>query len=148
MMCYTLVPWLLGYTLPVYSNIDISILTWTLVCLSLISSSLWFVMQIGFLLIGKAIIDASFHIRESVVSIIIPARNEESVINRTISSCLAQTYENIEILVICHNCTDKTYLAASKSNDRRVRVFDLKTHQAGKGLALDYGMEQSRGSTS
>jgi len=156
MIYYTLVPWLLGYTLPVNNGIDISILTWTLVIFSLISSGLWFIIQASFLVVGKkmikyqenAIMNASYmkHIcLRSLVSIVIPARNEEAVIKRTISSGLSQTYKNVEIVVVCHNCTDNTYLVASQFRDKRVRAFDFKTKQAGKGLALDYGMEQSRG---
>ena len=156
MIYYTLVPWLLGYALPVNNGIDISILTWTLVILSLISSGLWFIMQTCFLVVGNnmikyqknAIKNATFmkHINmRPLVSVVIPARNEEAVINRTILSGLTQTYQNVEIVVVCHNCNDNTYLVASQFNDKRVRAFDYKTEQAGKGLALDYGVERSRG---
>ena len=37
MIYYTVVPWLLGYTLPVDGSVDISVLTWTLVIFSLVS---------------------------------------------------------------------------------------------------------------
>ena len=77
-------------------------------------------------------------------SIIIPARNEESVIKRTVLNCLQQTYENIEVIVICHNCTDRTYYEA-QVEDPRVRVFALETKESGKGIALNYGVEKSTG---
>ena len=77
-------------------------------------------------------------------SIIIPARNEESVIKRTVLTCLQQTYQNIEIVVVCHNCTDRTYEEA-QMEDPRVKVFALHTKEAGKGIALNYGVEKSTG---
>jgi cellulose synthase/poly-beta-1,6-N-acetylglucosamine synthase-like glycosyltransferase len=77
-------------------------------------------------------------------SIIIPARNEESVIKRTVLDCLKQTYQKIEIIVICHNCSDRTYDEA-KVDDPRVKVFDLQTKEAGKGIALNFGVEKSSG---
>ena len=153
MIYFTLVPWLMGTTLPVNSTIDISILTWAFVILSLVSSALWFVMQAGFLIVGnrmtqyqkKLISQVTYTVSRPLVSIVIPARNEEVVIRRTISSALAQSYTNIEVLVICHNCTDNTFLVASKFADKRVRAFDLRTEQAGKGIALDYAAENSLG---
>jgi cellulose synthase/poly-beta-1,6-N-acetylglucosamine synthase-like glycosyltransferase len=80
----------------------------------------------------------------SLCSIIIPARDEESVIKRAVLRCLGQTYYNIEVLVICHNSSDRTYEEA-QVDDERVRAFDLKTKAAGKSIALNYGVDQSRG---
>jgi cellulose synthase/poly-beta-1,6-N-acetylglucosamine synthase-like glycosyltransferase len=153
LMYYILVPWLLGYTLP-KNSFDISALTWVFVICSLIGSSLWFFVQASFLLVGdkaikyqrNALMNTKWQMcSKPFVSIIIPAKNEEAVIKRTISSCLAQTYNNIEVLVLCHNCSDSTYLASSQLNDKRVRSFDYKTKEAGKGIALDFGVEKSRG---
>jgi cellulose synthase/poly-beta-1,6-N-acetylglucosamine synthase-like glycosyltransferase len=78
-------------------------------------------------------------------SIIVPARNEVSVIRRTVLSCLNQSYQNIEVLVIAHNSDDGTYEEVRKLSDPRVRAFDFKTKATGKGLALNYGVEQARG---
>lgn len=78
-------------------------------------------------------------------SIIIAARNEERVIRRTLLDVLRQTYENIEIVVVCHNCSDKTCQQAQMVTDDRVRAIDLRTEEAGKGIALNYGVKMSRG---
>jgi biofilm PGA synthesis N-glycosyltransferase PgaC len=83
-------------------------------------------------------------IDEGLCSIIIPARDEESVIKRAVLMCLEQTYKNIEVLVISHNSTDGTYEEALV-DDKRVRAFDFKTKKAGKSIALNYGIEQSFG---
>jgi cellulose synthase/poly-beta-1,6-N-acetylglucosamine synthase-like glycosyltransferase len=85
-----------------------------------------------------------FRSQTELCSIIIPARNEESVIKRTVLNCLQQTYQNIEVIVVCHNCTDRTYDEAHVE-DPRVKVFALNTKEAGKGIALNYGVEKSGG---
>ncbi len=85
-----------------------------------------------------------FRNQMELCSIIIPARNEESVIKRTVLDCLKQTYQKIEVIVICHNCSDRTYDEA-KVDDPRVKVFDLQTKEAGKGIALNFGVEKSSG---
>ena len=85
-----------------------------------------------------------FRNQTELCSIIIPARNEESVIKRTVLDCLKQTYQNIEVIVICHNCSDSTYNEA-KVDDPRVKVFDLQTKEAGKGIALNFAVEKSSG---
>jgi cellulose synthase/poly-beta-1,6-N-acetylglucosamine synthase-like glycosyltransferase len=77
-------------------------------------------------------------------SIIIPSKNEESVIHRTIDECLKQTYDKIEVIVVCHNCTDSTYQEA-KHSDARVRAFELNTKESGKGIALNFGLEKANG---
>jgi cellulose synthase/poly-beta-1,6-N-acetylglucosamine synthase-like glycosyltransferase len=81
---------------------------------------------------------------DKLCSIIIPSRNEEGVIRRTVLECLKQTYQFIEILVVCHNCSDRTYEEAN-IGDSRVRVFDFTTPEEGKGVALNYGVKKSRG---
>ncbi len=86
----------------------------------------------------------SYMKEEDLCSIIIPARNEESVIRRTILACLQQRYKNIEVLVICHNSTDGTFEQA-QVEDKRVRAFNLNTKTTGKSIALNYGVENARG---
>ncbi|HET7283969.1 MAG TPA: glycosyltransferase family 2 protein, partial [Nitrososphaeraceae archaeon] len=82
--------------------------------------------------------------RSNLCSIIIPCSNEESVIRKTVSNCLVQTYTNIEVIVICHNCNDGTFYEA-QVEDNRVRVFDLRTSEAGKGIALNEGVKRANG---
>jgi cellulose synthase/poly-beta-1,6-N-acetylglucosamine synthase-like glycosyltransferase len=80
-----------------------------------------------------------------VCSIIIPSKNEESVIKRTISKCLNQTHKDVEVVVVCHNCTDFTFEEAKQVADPRVKVFDFKTKESGKGIALNFGLKQATG---
>jgi len=92
----------------------------------------------------KERVSERFRNQTELCSIIIPARNEESVIKRTVVECLKQTYQKIEVIVICHNCSDRTFEEA-KVSDPRVKVFDLRTKEAGKGIALNFGVENSTG---
>jgi cellulose synthase/poly-beta-1,6-N-acetylglucosamine synthase-like glycosyltransferase len=82
---------------------------------------------------------------DDLCSVIIPSKNEEHTIRKTIQNCLLQTYRNIEILVICHNCSDKTFEEAVQVKDSRVHALNLTTKEAGKGLALNYGIENAKG---
>jgi cellulose synthase/poly-beta-1,6-N-acetylglucosamine synthase-like glycosyltransferase len=89
--------------------------------------------------------DVEFNPHPPLVSILLPCRNEEGVIGTVIQQALNQTYKDIEILVVAHNCTDKTAEVARKFTDPRVKVFELKTKESGKGLGLIYGSEQAKG---
>jgi cellulose synthase/poly-beta-1,6-N-acetylglucosamine synthase-like glycosyltransferase len=81
---------------------------------------------------------------DHLCSIIIAARNEDGVIRRTVLNCLKQTYKKIEVIIVCHNCTDRTYEEASV-NDARVHALEFNTKAAGKGVALNFGVSQSKG---
>ena len=77
-------------------------------------------------------------------SVIIPSSNEENVIRKTVCHSLLQTHRNIEVIVICHNCSDNTFHEAQVQDDR-VRVFDLRTKEGGKGIALNEGVKRATG---
>lgn len=83
-------------------------------------------------------------LQNDVCSIIIPVHNEENIIKRTVLNSLRQTYSNIEILVVSHNCSDNTANNFPLS-DPRVKSLVLTTPDAGKGLALNHGVKHARG---
>lgn len=85
-----------------------------------------------------------------LVSIAIPARNEEHFIQACVSSLIEQNYENIEILILDDNSTDNTAAEAKKLQDRdpRVRIIKgkpLKKGWRGKLYAMQQLYEQSKG---
>jgi len=85
-----------------------------------------------------------------LVSIAIPARNEEHFIQACVSSLIAQSYENIEILILDDNSTDNTAAEAEKLQERdpRVRIIKgkpLKRGWRGKLYAMQQLYEQSKG---
>ena len=82
--------------------------------------------------------------KNSLCSIIVAAHNEDPVIRKTITELLKQTYHNIEIIIVCHNCTDNTFDEASVK-DPRAKPFNYKTNDSGKGIALNFGVLKSQG---
>jgi cellulose synthase/poly-beta-1,6-N-acetylglucosamine synthase-like glycosyltransferase len=144
----------MGIELPRNKNLDVSFLTIPLLGIYLLNTVTWASIYIAYPFVRNRVINHQLmliksmkhgkRLRKPLISIIIPARNEETVIRKTVINCLQQTYTNIEILVICHNSTDKTFEQAHV-NDTRVKVIDLNTSQAGKGIALDFGVDHSNG---
>ncbi len=78
------------------------------------------------------------------LSIIVPAYNEAKVIDKTIDTLLASTYTTADIIVVDDGSSDNTYarLLELYGHNPRVRVFTKEN--AGKAVALNYGIEQSR----
>jgi chlorobactene glucosyltransferase len=86
-----------------------------------------------------------------LVSILVPARNEEKNIARCINSLLKQDYKNIEILVLDDNSTDSTsYIVRNTaSKDLRVRLISgepMKKGWLGKCWACHQLSRHARGS--
>ena len=86
-----------------------------------------------------------------LVSVLIPARNEEENIRRCLASVLAQDYPNFEVLVLDDNSTDKTAEIASgiAENDSRVQLIrgkPLPDGWAGKCYACHQLSQNARGS--
>jgi cellulose synthase/poly-beta-1,6-N-acetylglucosamine synthase-like glycosyltransferase len=154
MFYYTLVPYTWGRAIPVNRNLDLSFITTPLVAASIINSSIWVSIYIIFHVIRQKVIDYQGMIMvknkinendtQPLVSIVIPARNEENVIRKTVLNCLRQTFNNIQVVIVCHNCNDRTYEEANLS-DKRVKALNFKTIEAGKGIALNYGVDNSNG---
>ena len=85
-----------------------------------------------------------------LVSAIIPARNEEAVLEECLSSVLAQSYPRLEILIVDDRSTDRTPLIARAcaQRDPRVRVITIKslpTGWTGKTHALQVAADQAQG---
>jgi poly-beta-1,6-N-acetyl-D-glucosamine synthase len=88
-----------------------------------------------------------------LVSVIVPAWNEEVGIMRTIKSILTNTYKNIEIVVVNDGSTDDSSIIVEDFISRRrkdiqrfgrdVRHYSIPN--SGKGGALNYGITQSKG---
>ncbi|MEL7633886.1 poly-beta-1,6-N-acetyl-D-glucosamine synthase [Sporomusa sphaeroides] len=81
-----------------------------------------------------------------LVSVLIPARNEEDAIRSTIEAVLSSQYPNFEIIVLDDASTDSTAAIVQEieANEERVRVL-LLNENVGKPSALRYGTLASRG---
>ena len=77
------------------------------------------------------------------VSIIIPLYNSEAYIAQTIDSCLAQTHDNIEIIVVENGSTDQGYQIVKSVDDKRLSVFQIPTPNA--AAARNYGYQKATG---
>jgi len=85
-----------------------------------------------------------------LVSILIPARNEEENIKHCLSSMLSQDYPNFEVLVLDDNSTDKTaaIVQGVADQDSRVRLIHgqaLPDGWAGKCFACHQLSKTARG---
>jgi cellulose synthase/poly-beta-1,6-N-acetylglucosamine synthase-like glycosyltransferase len=78
-----------------------------------------------------------------LVSILVPAYNEENVISRTLDSLVNVKYEPKEIIVIDDGSTDKTGVIASWFKQFGVKV--VKKPNGGKASALNFGLIFARG---
>jgi len=86
-----------------------------------------------------------------LVSVLIPARNEEENIQGCLSSILSQDYPNFEVMVIDDNSTDRTaeIVSGIAENDERVRLIrgkPLPDGWAGKCFACHQLSQYARGS--
>jgi peptidoglycan-N-acetylglucosamine deacetylase len=87
-------------------------------------------------------VNVNFH---PLVSVIVPAYNEERVIAQTIRSLLASSYPEFEIIVVDDGSTDNTCEVVRNqfSDDTRVALFTKEN--AGKAEALNFGLRRARG---
>lgn len=77
-----------------------------------------------------------------IVSIIIPTYNMADTITKTITSCLAQTYPYIEVIVINDGSTDRTYEAVKPFLNK---VKYIRQDNMGTAQALNRGIKESIG---
>ncbi|MBE9395668.1 glycosyltransferase family 2 protein [Pontibacterium sp. N1Y112] len=81
------------------------------------------------------------------VSIIVPAYNEDVVIQKSLISIMEQTYPRLEIIVVDDGSADATFVKAKQLEyDNGVSSLKvLRKPNGGKAKALNYGMEHSSG---
>jgi cellulose synthase/poly-beta-1,6-N-acetylglucosamine synthase-like glycosyltransferase len=84
----------------------------------------------------------NFH---QLVSVIVPAYNEERVIAQTIRSLLASDYPEFEIIVVDDGSTDNTCEVVRNQFSDHTRVALFTKENAGKAEALNFGLRRARG---
>ncbi len=75
-----------------------------------------------------------------MISVVIPARNEERFLPRTLAALDAQTYRNFEVIVVANGCQDAT---AHVAREKGCRVFELG--ERGLGAARNLGGREAAG---
>jgi cellulose synthase/poly-beta-1,6-N-acetylglucosamine synthase-like glycosyltransferase len=81
------------------------------------------------------------------VAVLIPAYNEEKVIERTVRAALASDYPNLRVIVIDDGSRDRTLeiaRAAFQNEEASGRVLILTIPNSGKAEALNSGLEHLR----
>jgi biofilm PGA synthesis N-glycosyltransferase PgaC len=83
--------------------------------------------------------------RTPLVSIVMPAYNEEKYIVPAIRSLLDMDYprDKLDIIIVDDGSTDNTYKVAKAFECASLRVFTKQN--AGKGAALNFGLKKARG---
>ena len=86
---------------------------------------------------------------EELVSIIIPAYQEEKRIRRCLQNILASTYQNLELVVVNDGSTDHTAQVvrnAAKENRSSFRSIELiNILHGGSGRARNCGLRKAKG---
>jgi chlorobactene glucosyltransferase len=84
---------------------------------------------------------------DDLVSILIPARNEEKNISNIISDCLNQTYKRIEIVVLDDHSTDNTKNILENFSDKIQIIdgLDLPENWLGKNWACHQLSQKAKG---
>lgn len=79
-------------------------------------------------------------VAKPMISVVIPAHNEEEFLPVTLEALRKQDYENYEVIVAANGCSDRTVEVAEGRCDE---VIDLKAR--GLGPARNTGAERARG---
>lgn len=82
---------------------------------------------------------------QETISVIVPAYNLETLLPRTLDSILAQSYRNLEVLVVDDGSQDKTAEVAGRyaAGDRRIRV--IRQENGGVTSARLHGVREATG---
>lgn len=126
------------------TGFDVTFLTYPIgVIATLFCSVSSFYAVIGLFLKEKHFPGGTFHGKYSVI---IPAKDEAKVITSLLNALLQQTYQDFEVIVVCHNCQDDTYGIAKviAQIDNRIKPIQFKG-TPGKSAALNYGVKQASG---
>lgn len=81
---------------------------------------------------------------QPLVTVLIPAFNAATTIRRAVDSALAQTYRNIEILVVDDGSRDTTSQVVQSYNSPVIRLLRLAANQ-GASSAVNEGLTAARG---
>ena len=110
---------------------------------------LFFVLRRSFELSPKIYSNDNLDLEGELISVIVPARNEEKYIQKCIQSLLDQNIKNYELLLVDDNSTDSTFdLMENFRNDSRVRIFkagEKPSGWVGKNWPCYIGYQNSKG---
>lgn len=77
-----------------------------------------------------------------IVSVVIPTRNRPTLVQRAVKSALAQTLQQIEVIVVIDGTDELTYNTLTQINDERLKVITSPINQ-GSCAARDLGVSNA-----
>ena len=80
-----------------------------------------------------------------LVSVLIPAYNEEKVIAGTVSSILRSHYRKLEVIIVDDGSKDKTRQVSRQIAKRSNRVRFFRINNGGKSAAINHGIHRAKG---
>ena len=81
----------------------------------------------------------------SLVSVIIPAWNVEKYIFRALDSCIAQSYKNLEIILVDDGSDDGTIEIVKRYQEKDKRIRLIQRNHEGVSAARNAGIENAQG---
>ncbi|WP_342757099.1 glycosyltransferase [Kineothrix sedimenti] len=79
------------------------------------------------------------------VSIIVPVYNGEEYVERCINSLLAQTYENVEIIIIDDGSTDRSGQTCDTFSEKYDKIKTIHVENTGVSAARNRGIDEAKG---
>lgn len=81
------------------------------------------------------------------ISVIVPVYNAEAYLDECVKSIAAQTYDNLEIILVNDNSKDKSreIMEQWAAKDNRVRLFDNHGKKHGAAVARNIGLDNATG---
>ena len=83
--------------------------------------------------------------QEELISVIIPVYNVEDYLERCLKTVLAQTYENLEILLIDDGSTDGSGRICDEASEKDTRIRVWHTENQGPSAARNLGLDHVQG---
>lgn len=133
------------------------ILGWILLAACLLGMGFWVAVMVKVRLSAKALPKVSEGLAVAVpasgwplLSIVVPIHNEESRIDRCVSSLRKQDYPNLQIVLSLDRCTDGTgeIVRRHASEDPRIKIVEITEPREGwhgKCLPMQVGSENADG---
>ena len=94
---------------------------------------------------SKKIGPSQFSTATPLVSIIVPAYNEEVNVISSLENLLKSDYPNFEIVFVDDGSKDKTYQLVKEAFENHPKVMVNTKPNGGKSSALNYGIDKARG---
>lgn len=82
---------------------------------------------------------------DSLVSVIIPVYNMEQFVETCVDSVVAQTYPNIEIILVNDGSTDNSGILCSRIAEKHANVTLINQENCGVSVARNKGMQAAHG---